>query len=258
MKKEKYINIEGLSKSFPKSNNSKEKLEVLHQINLSVDSQEFLTFFGPNGCGKTTFLKILAGLENFESGIVKIGNRDPKNAKISFIFQNYKESLFPWRNVHDNIAFPLEIQGINRNERTLKVKHFIDEIGIDIDLKAFPYQLSGGQQQLVAILRALIYYPDVILMDEPFSSLDFQNTFFIRDIILDVWKKTRTTILFISHDIEEAIYLADRMVFFSKRPARIKKILDININRPRSVDLLNQPKFLKYKSEALELFKQEI
>lgn len=251
------IIVENVSKFYP-NRNLLTRTHVLDQINLKIKKGEFITFFGPNGCGKTTFLKLLAGLESYDEGKISIDGHTPEQAKIGYIFQNYKDSLFPWRKNIDNIAFPLEIHGLSRSEARKKVIELYNKLNLKFDLYTYPYMLSGGQQQLLAIARALVYEPDVLLMDEPFNALDYQTNFFMEDILLDIWHKTKKTIIFISHEIDEAIYLADRIVLLSRLPARIKELLDINLLRPRVQEIRLSNDFIQLKRKAIEIFKGEV
>jgi len=254
-----HIIVKNLFKSYGDAANSKaERLEVLHDINLNVEKGEFVTFFGPNACGKTTLLYIIAGFMLFDKGEVKIDGKPPDKTSKGFIFQNYSDSLFPWRKNIDNICFPLEINGVSKKERHEIAKKFVDKLNLKLPLTAFPYQLSGGQQQLLAIVRALIYDPQVLLMDEPFASLDYQTRLSMQTILLDLWRKTRKTILFISHEIDEAIFLADRLVLFSNKPTTILKILGINLPRPRTHEVIESQEFFALKMRALKTFKEAI
>ena len=253
---EKAIVVSNLYKSFPKDTKRLSYISVIEDINLEVDCGEFVTIFGPNGCGKTTFLSILAGLLSPDKGEVLIQGKNPGLGRIGYIFQNFAETLFPWRNNIDNIAFPLELKGIPKAERYKNVVELEENLSIKIDNDSHPYKLSGGQQQLVAIARTIIDQPDVLLMDEPFNALDFQTRISMEDKILDIWEKTETTILFVSHDIDEAIYLADRVVFFSKMPARIAEIVEVKLPRPRNQQMLASKDFFDLRSKAIENFRE--
>lgn len=253
---ENSVIIRGLYKSFLKDIKKLQYLSVIEDVSIEVKSGEFVTFFGPNGCGKTTFLNILSGLLPPDKGDILIQEENPGTAKIGYIFQNFSETLFPWRRNIDNIAFPLELKGTSKAERYKKVIELEKNLGIEIDNDSYPYELSGGQQQLVAIARALIEQPYVLLMDEPFNALDFQTRMFMEDKILDIWKKTKATILFVSHDIDEAIYLADKVVFFTKIPAKIAYIMEVNLPRPRRQLMMTSNEFFGLRSKAIEIFRK--
>lgn len=253
---ENSVIIRGLYKSFLKDIKRLQYLSVIEDVSIDIKSGEFVTFFGPNGCGKTTFLNILSGLLPQDKGEILIQGKNPGITKIGYIFQNFPETLFPWRKNIDNIAFPLELKGVSKAERYRKVIELEKNLGMEIDNNSYPYKLSGGQQQLVAIARALIEQPYVLLMDEPFNALDFQTRMFMEDKILDIWKKTKATILFVSHDIDEAIYLADRVVFFTKIPARIACTMEINLPRPRRQLILTSNEFFGLRSKAIEIFRK--
>lgn len=245
------LKINNLSKSFL----NKEKLDVFSNINLEVKDNEFLAFFGPNGCGKTTFLNIISGLLKPDEGSINFNKND---VKISYIFQNYRETLFPWLKVIDNIAWPLKIQRVIRELRYQKAKELCQKLNIKLDLNTYPYNLSGGQQQLVVILRALITEPDILLMDESFSALDYQTTLFMMKKVLEIWQKIKVTVIFVSHYIDEAIFLADRIVLFSKRPARVIEVLENNLPHPRTLNIMGTEEFAQLKGRALNIFSKEI
>lgn len=250
-----HINFQHVFKSFGNDNN---KTDVLKNITFPVFKGEFITFFGPNGCGKTTLLNIAAGFLEPDKGKVEVNTYLPQNVKIGFIFQNYSDSLFPWRNAMDNAAFPLELTKTSTSERKKIVIEKAKDLAIEIPWNNYPYQMSGGEQQLVAILRALLYEPQVLIMDEPFGALDYTTRFHMENKLLDIWEKLKITVLFVSHDLDEAIYLSDRLILLSKRPARIKKIINNPLPRPRIPDMFEDERFFRIKSEALKVFKEEV
>ncbi|NCB43221.1 MAG: ATP-binding cassette domain-containing protein [Clostridia bacterium] len=249
------IKIDHLSKSYPDMNNGDLKVPILNDICLEINEGEFITFFGPNGCGKTSLLKVIAGVEPYEDGSVFIDSNSPKNAKTGLIFQNYGESLMPWLNCRQNILFPYSLKKRKKGylQAEEKLSNLLRELNLELPLTNYPYQLSGGQQQLVSILRTLIYQPDVILMDEPFSALDFQTRYFMQKILLDLWRREKQTILFISHDIEEAIFLADKLVLLSPLPGSIIETRKIPFVRPRTRELFESDDFFHIKKECLRI-----
>lgn len=249
-----YINIENVCKHFPGTKAENGTIVVLNGFSLSVNEGEFVTFFGPNGCGKTTLLNIVAGLLPPESGTVLIAGRPPSRATIGFVFQNYQSSLLPWRTNLDNVALPLELRGMNTKKRLGKTENFLQALEIEIPAYGYPYQLSGGQQQLLSIARALVGDPDVLLMDEPFNQLDFQTRIGMSERIQRIWMKTGKTILFVSHDLDEAVLLADRVILLAKRPTRVLKILENKLPRPRSSNVMQNEDYFRLRCEALDIF----
>jgi NitT/TauT family transport system ATP-binding protein len=231
-------------------------LRVLDNLSFSVTAGEFVTLFGPNGCGKTTLLNVISGILDCQAGTISIDGKDPEEARIGYIFQNYIESLFPWARTADNIALPLKLAGIQRHKRRKQVDELLRELAIALPLQSFPYQLSGGQKQLVAIARALLYRPDLLVMDEPFSALDYETRFSMQNRVQKLWKNQKLTILFISHEIDEAIYLADRLILLTKRPMRIKSTFSIPLPRPRRHEMLETEEFFRLKSAVLREFRE--
>ncbi len=251
-----YILFKNLSKSFL---HNSEKLQVLKNLNLEVRRGEFLVIFGPNGCGKTTLLNIIAGLEKQDEGKLTIEGKSLENKKVGFVFQNYNESLLPWRSVKDNVALSLEANNTeNKNEIERKATHFLKEVDLEKFAEKYPYQLSGGMKQLVSIARAFAYEPDFFLMDEPFSALDYDNRIKMEDKLLKLWSEHKKTVIFVSHDIEEAVYLADRIVVLAKRPTKVKEIINVRLKRPRNMEIRFSKEFFKTKNEVLKVFRREI
>ncbi len=207
---------------------------ALDGIDLDVAGGEFVSLIGPTGCGKTTLLRLIAGLDLPSFGQIRLDGSPVHDLhRIStLVFQQY--SLFPWYNVIENIAFPMEMKGLPKSERIPKSRELIDLVGLHEFEKARPYELSGGMQQRVAIARALAHDPEVLLMDEPFGALDERTRHRLQDVILDIWQKKRKTIIFVTHNIDEAIYLADRIVVMATDPGRITDEVKVDLNRPRN------------------------
>jgi NitT/TauT family transport system ATP-binding protein len=256
-----YLYVRGVSKHYdtaPDPRMGSGGLRVLDNISFTAKKGEFVTIVGPNGCGKSTFFRMLADLEDMDYGKILIGGKTVKEAKIGYVFQNYRESLYPWRTCLGNLMVALELDGVPRRQRRKKLDEFLWRLDMSVREDAYPYELSGGQQQMLGILRALVYEPDILLLDEPFSSLDFQTTLYMHDKIMEVWEKTGVTVLFISHNIHEAVYLADKVVVFSKRPARVVEVIETNLPRPRDYKVTESDQFFEVKNRVMELFRDEI
>lgn len=222
--------IQDIGKVF--QNNHKQNLTVLENINLEVAEEEFVALVGPSGCGKSTLLNLVAGLLSPTTG--KIFFTDLTTSEIpatGLVFQ--ETGLFPWRSVEDNIAFSLEAAGINKQEQRKRINHYIELVGLTGFERAYPHQLSGGMRQRVGIARALAVNPALLLMDEPFSALDAQTRTIMQEELVALWEKTRLSTLYVTHNILEAVLLADRVVLLSRRPGRINQILPIKIPRAK-------------------------
>jgi len=206
---------------------------ALADINLEIDEKEFICLVGPSGCGKTTLLRIIAGLEKPTSGDVRlddmpIAGPDPQRG---MVFQEY--SLFPWKSVIDNIAFGLEMKGVSRQERRQIAEEYLNIVNLEQFRDAYPHELSGGMRQRVAIARALANNPRVLLMDEPFGALDAQTRNVMQKELLEIWEETKKTVVFVTHSVDEAVYLADRIVVLSPRPGKIEEVINVDLPRPR-------------------------
>ena len=210
-----------------------EKVVALSDINLYVADKEFVCFIGPSGCGKTTLLRITAGLEKPDSGTLTVNNEPIKGPgpDRGMVFQEY--SLFPWRTVLKNITFSLEMKKIPKIEREKIAREFLELVGLSKFADSYPHELSGGMKQRVAIARALVNDPDVLLMDEPFGAVDAQTRNRLQHELLNIWEKKKKTVLFITHSVDEAVFLADKVVVFTARPGRIKEVISVDLPRPR-------------------------
>ena len=224
--------VENVSKTFV-SGDSDEEVIALKDINLTIETGEFVSFVGPSGCGKTTTLRIIEGFEKPTEGSVKDDGElvtGPSNQR-GFIFQNY--SLFPWLNVIDNVIFGLNINGKPEKESKKRAMEYLKTVGLEDFAERYPSELSGGMKQRVAIIRSLINDSKSLLMDETFSALDIQTKHKLQNQILKICKEQKKTIIFVTHDIDEAVYLSDRIVVFSRRPGMVKKIFEIKMEHPR-------------------------
>jgi NitT/TauT family transport system ATP-binding protein len=225
------LEIKGVNKQFFADG---KEMEALHDINLSIRENEFVCFIGPSGCGKTTLLRIIAGLEDPTSGTVTLDGdpiRGPSPER-GMVFQEY--SLFPWRTVLDNTVFGLELKGVPVAERRRLGRQYLKIVGLESFESRYPHELSGGMKQRVAIARALVNNPKALLMDEPFGALDAQTRNVMQSELLRIWEEEKKTVIFVTHSVDEAIYLADTIVIMSARPGRIKDVIPIPLTRPRS------------------------
>lgn len=230
------ISVQNINKTFlikRKKSKNPEKFVALNDLSFSVNESEFLTIVGPSGCGKSTFLDIAAGLSKPNSGKIFIDGKEIKGPSLNrgIVLQGY--ALFPWRTVRKNVEFGLEVQHVPEKERHEISRHFLELVHLKGFEDRYPYELSGGMKQRVAIARALAYDPEVLLMDEPFAALDAQTREVLQDELLRIWAETKKPIIFVTHSIDEAIYLADRVAVLSANPGRLKKIVTINLRRPR-------------------------
>ncbi|HEY0120705.1 MAG TPA: ABC transporter ATP-binding protein [Rhizobium sp.] len=235
-----------------------DEVTVLDGVDLTIRKGEFITLVGPSGSGKSVLLDIIGGLTQASGGIVQIDGRrivkpDPKTG---YVFQQY--ALFPWRTALANIEYALEVRGVGKRERTDKARYFLSLFGLSGFEDRFPNQLSGGMQQRVAIARALAADPEVLLMDEPFAALDAQTREILQSELLRIWVKINTTVIFVTHSIEEAIYLADRIVVMTARPGRVKEIIEVDLPRPRDGDIRSSAEFNAHRSRVWDALKDEV
>ena len=234
-----------------------EEFLAIDRIDLDIEANEFVSIVGTSGCGKSTLLNMVGGLSEPTFGDIRIDGKPvtgPGRDR-GFVFQGY--SLFEWQTVEGNIRFALEKSKLSAAEKTALVREYVQAVGLTGFEKAFPRQLSGGMRQRVAIARALVYKPSLLLMDEPFGALDAQTRGMMQELLLGVWEKHKVTVLFVTHDVEEAIFLADRVIVLASRPGRVKKILPIAIDRPRRFDVVTSPQFSAYKREILADIREE-
>jgi len=231
------IVAKGITRSFTvrRAGEGKREFTAVDNLNLKVKKGEFLTIVGPSGCGKSTFLDILAGLSEPTSGEIFIDGRKVKGPALDrgIVLQGY--ALFPWRTARQNIEYGLEIKRIPKAERHEISSRFIDLVELNGFEDNYPYELSGGMKQRVAIARALAYDPEVLLMDEPFAAVDAQTRETLQDELLKIWERTDKTIIFITHSIDEAVFLADRVAVMSTNPGTIKAYVNVDLQRPRRV-----------------------
>lgn len=213
----------------------KKGIFALKDINLSVEKNEFVCLIGPSGCGKTTLLHMIAGFEKPTKGQILIQGKEVKgpSPERGVVFQEF--SLYPWKSVFENIEFGLKAQGVPGKDRTNIIRHYLNLVGLKGFDHARPHELSGGMKQKVAIARTLALEPDILLMDEPFGSLDEQTRNRLDIELLNIWEEEMKTVIFVTHSIEEAVLLADRIILFTKRPGRIQKEMILDMPRPRNI-----------------------
>jgi ABC-type nitrate/sulfonate/bicarbonate transport system ATPase subunit len=248
------LQVDGVSKSFAAGAG---RVEALSAASFTVAEGEFITLLGPSGCGKSTLLRIIAGLEEPSTGRVLLGGRPitGPGPERGMVFQSY--TLFPWLTVYENIEFGLELKGLPRAERRAVAERYLKLIGLAGFENALPKNLSGGMKQRVAIARALANDPEVLLMDEPFGALDAQTRTVMQEVLLTAWEESKKTILFVTHDVEEAIFLADKVLVMTARPGKIKAVLEVDLPRPRPFSLKTTAAFLRLKEQALTLIREE-
>jgi NitT/TauT family transport system ATP-binding protein len=246
-----HVTIRGLSKSF-------DKTVIYDNFDLDIPRGELISVFGPNGCGKSTLINMIAGLVPTDAGQILFGGRKLTDVNFGYVFQNYREALFPWMRAFDNIAYPLKLKNVPPPERRARTEALVAHLGIKLDLALYPYQMSGGQQQLVSILRALVVEPEILFLDEPFSALDYEMTLFMREQLQRIFLQTRTTTILVSHDLEEAVFLADRVLLLSRHPARVAAFMPVAAARPRTDVTLSDPDFVRTKAECLSIFQREV
>jgi NitT/TauT family transport system ATP-binding protein len=226
---------------------------ALEEVSFEVPDQQFAVLVGPSGCGKSSLLYLTAGLAEPTSGEIFVGGKqvDGPGADRGMVFQGY--TLFPWLTVRQNIEFGLKRRGMPSRERKDIVEHYLNEVGLLRFADNYSKQLSGGMMQRVAIARALANDPQILLMDEPFGALDSQTRLQMQQLLLRVWEHSKKTVLFVTHDIDEAILLGDRIFVMGARPGRIKEVLDVPIERPRNLDMVMDPEFIRMKRSIFHL-----
>jgi NitT/TauT family transport system ATP-binding protein len=246
--------IENVEKTFADS--KKSEVLALEDINFSIEEQEFVVLVGPSGCGKSTLLNIVGGLLSPSKGQVYFEAKDDdKDPTLGIVFQEI--ALFPWRSVLDNVTFGLEERGVKKKERDQKGQYYIDMVGLTGFEKALPKQLSGGMKQRAGIARALAVEPDLLLMDEPFSALDAQTRTIMQEELLSIWNRTRLSTLYVTHNIQEAVYLADRVIVLSRHPGHIKKIITIDLPKIGRDNEKYRNQFERYTNEIWDLIRHD-
>ena len=246
-----HVTIRGLSKRFSDAT-------IYDHFDFDIPRGLLMSVFGPNGCGKSTLINMIAGLVPPDAGEILFDGQPLSKIKFGYVFQNYREAMFPWLRAFDNIAYPLKVMGVPKAERNIRVEKIVANLNVKIDLNLYPYQMSGGQQQLVSIMRALIVEPEILFLDEPFSALDYEMTLFMREQLQRIFVETATTTVLVSHDLEEAVYLSDRILLLSRHPARAVEFVHHDAPRPRTLKTMSEADFIGIKAHCLELFQREV
>jgi NitT/TauT family transport system ATP-binding protein len=246
-----HVTIRGLSKRFSDAT-------IYDNFDFDIPRGKLMSVFGPNGCGKSTLINMIAGLFPVDAGEILFDGQPLSQIKFGYVFQNYREAMFPWLRAFDNIAYPLKVMGVPKAERIIRVEKIVANLNVKIDLNLYPYQMSGGQQQLVSIMRALIVEPEILFLDEPFSALDYEMTLFMREQLQRIFVETSTTTVLVSHDLEEAVYLSDRILLLSRHPARAVEFVHYDAPRPRTLQTMSEADFISTKAHCLEIFQREV
>lgn len=234
-----------------------QRIDALKDFSLTLQQGEFVSLVGPSGCGKSTLLKVVAGLHKDYSGQVGLDEKIRRNS-LGFVFQ--RDSLLPWRTVVENVAIGLELRGVGKRERRGRAREFINRVGLAGFEDAYPGQLSGGMRQRASVARTLIYEPSLILMDEPFGALDAQVKGRIQELFLSIWEEMRPSVIFVTHDLAESIYLGERVVVLSGRPGRVKTEIQVEMDRPRTspFEIWRDEKYLALHGRLWDSLKPEI
>ncbi len=244
------LSVQNISKSYSNASDSRSSLLVLDHVSFDIRNKEFVSILGPSGCGKTTLIRILAGLIESDEGCilvdgVKIAGPGPERC---MVFQNF--GLLPWRTIRSNVEFGLEAKThISAGSRKEIAARFIDLVGLNGFKSYYPHQVSGGMQQRVGIARALACDPQILLMDEPFGAVDEQTREELQEELLRIWEAASKTIIFVTHSIEEAIFLSDRIVLLKPRPGRLAEVIDVDLPRPRNSIIQGHPNFIKLRED---------
>lgn len=248
--KRPHVTVRGLTKRFGDRT-------IYEKFDLDLPRGKFISIFGPNGCGKSTLINMIAGLIPVDEGEILFDGQTINEIRFGYVFQNYRDALFPWMSAWDNIAYPLRFMKVPKAERNARVEAMVKRFDVRLNLQQYPYQMSGGQQ-LVSILRALIVEPEILFLDEPFSALDYEMTLFMRDQLQRMFIETGTTTIIVSHDLDEAVYLADQVLLLSRAPTRVVDFPGVDVPRPRNALTLADAEFNRVKGHCLDIFQQQV
>ncbi|HEY2493453.1 MAG TPA: ABC transporter ATP-binding protein [Paenibacillus sp.] len=248
------LEVHNITKGF---SGRKQNLPVLDKVSLTVAPGEFVSIIGPSGCGKSTLFHIIGGVVQPETGTIRMNGREVTGKKGLVSYMPQQPALFPWRTIEDNVILAQEVSGIPKNQAREEARHWISKVGLTGFEKAYPHTLSGGMQQRVAFLRALLSPQELMCLDEPFSALDALTRSDMQRWLLDIWEESRRSVLFITHNIEEALLLSNRIYVFSSRPAAVLHAVDVPFSRPRKEEMTDDPAFLKLKRELSQWMREE-
>jgi NitT/TauT family transport system ATP-binding protein len=232
--------------------------EAIADVSFEVAKGEFVCIVGPSGAGKTTLLKTVSGLMAPTAGEVELGGEPVQGPpeRMALVFQDYSRSLYPWMKVSENVAFPLRRKKMSKTERTATVEQAVESVGLASAIDKYPWELSGGMQQRVAIARGLAYQPEILLMDEPFASVDAQTRADLEDLVLSIRHEYGVTVLFVTHDIDESVYMGDRVIILTPRPSRVQEVLEVDLPRPRDqVETKEMPEFAHLRAHVYRAIK---
>jgi NitT/TauT family transport system ATP-binding protein len=249
------LEVRDLTKAFRRGTR---RVEAIGGFSLTIEEGEFVSIVGPSGCGKSTFLHILGGFEPLDGGTMLL-NGAPivgPGPDRGMLFQEF--ALFPWRSVIGNVGWALEVQGMPKAERVSRARKYLELVGLTAFAEAYPAELSGGMKQRVALARVLAFEPRILLMDEPFGALDAQTRELMQEELNTIWQQTRNTVLFVTHDIDEAIYLSDRVIVFTARPGRLKDEVRVDIRRPRGIEIKKSAEYLDYRNRVWDSLRSEV
>ncbi len=252
------ISFKGASKLYGGTGRAKNPTLAIDSLDLDIKTAEIVTVLGPTGCGKSSALNTIAGFEKLSTGILTLDGAeiDAPGPDRAVVFQH--PTLFPWLNVFDNVTLGVKCQGIDKEAYTARALHLLAEVGLSGFERHYPYQLSGGMQQRVQIARALVSEPKVLLLDEPFGALDYQTRIQMQELLLKLWQEYKPTIFFITHDVSEAIFVADRVLVMTRRPGRVKLSVNVEVEKPRTSEFLTTPYFIDLQRQLLQAVQEEV
>jgi ABC-type nitrate/sulfonate/bicarbonate transport system ATPase subunit len=249
------IELRGVSKTFP--GRRRTEVPVLREVDFTARDGEFVSVIGPSGCGKSTLFSLIAGLAEADAGTITLNGRPLNRDDHPVAYMPQKDLLLPWRSVMRNVTLPLQVSGMDKGQARAKAEALFPLFGLEGFEDAYPFTLSGGMRQRAALMRTVIQERSLMLLDEPFGALDSLTRIDMQEFLLDVWSRFRQTIVFITHDIREAIYVSDRIYVMTARPARVRMIVDVDLPRPRSPEVITTPEFTRLEAELLRTLREE-